>query len=140
MANALYPLWKKSSMTELDINNSLDQTGVNACSLALVMIGAGGYTYSASHQYYNVVSGVQGTPAPMVNVTLTSNVVDADDAVFTNVTGTRIDGFVIYRGNAGASSTWRLVLYEDTGIVGFPMIPNGGNLLVAWSNQGIFAL
>jgi hypothetical protein len=140
VANTLYPLWKKSVMSELDTNNTLDQSGVNACYLALVTIGAGGYTYSNDHQFFTSVAGVQGTPQPLTNPLLVANVFKADGLVFTNVTGTTIGALIIYRQNAGANSTWRLVLYEDTGVVGFPMIPNSGNLLVTWNTQGIFAL
>jgi hypothetical protein len=127
-------------MTEVDINNSLDQGGVNACSVALVAIGGGGYVYSDTHQFFTSVVGVQGTPQALTTPQLIANVFKADGLVYTNVTGTTIGALVMYRGNAGANSTWRLVLYEDTGIVGFPMIPNGGNLLVSWNAQGIFAL
>jgi hypothetical protein len=140
VANALYPLWKKSLMTELDTNNSLDQVGVNSCYVALVTIGSGGYVYSDSHQFFSSVSNVQSTPVIVSNPALISNVFKGDGLVFTNVTGTTIGALVMYRSNIGANTTWRLVLYEDTGIVGFPMIPNGGNLLVTWNVQGIFAL
>jgi hypothetical protein len=140
MPNTLYPLWKASVMTELDVTNSLDQPGVNAPYLALVTIGSGGYVYSDTHKFFTNVSGIVGTPVALTNNQLISNVFKADGVVFTNVTGTTIGAFVIYRSNSGANSTWRLVAYEDTGIVGFPMIPNGGNLLVTWNAQGIFAL
>jgi hypothetical protein len=140
VANALYPLWKASLMTELDTHNSLDQPGVDAPHVALVTIGASGYVYSDSHQFFSDVTGVQNTPTILNNAVLISNVFKADGLVFTNVTGTTIGALLMFRQNAGANSTWRLVLYEDTGIVGFPMILNGGNLLVSWSTQGIFAL
>jgi hypothetical protein len=140
VANTLYPLWKKSVMTELDTDNSLDQNGVNGCYVALVTIGGGNYVYSDSHQFFTSVTGVQGTPQLLTNALLVANVFKADGLVFTTVTGTTIGALVMYRSNSGANSTWRLVLYEDTGVIGFPMIPNGGNLIVSWNTQGIFAL
>jgi hypothetical protein len=140
VANTLYPLWKHSIMTETETNNSLDQIAPNDCYIALVTIGAGGYVYSDNHQFYTSITNVQGTPAALTNPVLTSKVFKADALVFTNVTGTTIGALVMYRANAGANSTWRLVMYEDTGVVGFPMVPNGGNLLITWNVQGIFAL
>lgn len=140
MANTLYPLWKHSLMTEMDANNSLDQIDVNGCFVALVTIGSGGYVYSDNHQFFTSVTNVQNTPAPLLNTSLVSNVFKADALIFTNVTGTTVGALVMYRQNAGANSTWRLVLYEDTGIVGFPMVPNAGNVLVSWNAQGIFGL
>jgi hypothetical protein len=108
--------------------------------VAVVTIGSGGYVYADSHQFFSSVSNVQSTPQPLQNTQLISDVFKADGLVFTNVTGTTIGALVMYRSNIGANTTWRLVLYEDTGIVGFPMVPNGGNLLVSWNSQGIFAL
>jgi len=140
MANTHYPLWKNALMTELATNKSLDQLSPNNCALALVTIGTGGYNFSTAHQYYTDLSSIVGTPTALTSPALTSNVFSAANLVFTAVSGTAIGGFVIYRQNSGANSTWRLVLYEDTGIVGLPLIPNGGNLLVSWSVQGIFGL
>jgi len=140
VANSVYPLWKNALMTEVATNKSLDQTGVNGCYLALVTIGSGGYVYSDSHQFFSTVTNVQGTPTQLTTPVLTANVFKTDGIVFTAVSGTVIGAFVIYRSNSGPNTTWRLVLYEDTGVVGFPMTPNGGNLIVTWATQGIFAL
>ena len=127
-------------MTELATNKSLDQAPPNNCALALLTIGTGGYNYSDFHQYYSDLTGIQATPVALTSVTLTSNVFSAGGVVFTGVTGSTIGAFTIFRQNAGANTTWRLVLYEDTNVIGLPMQPNGGNLLVTWSTQGIFAL
>jgi hypothetical protein len=141
VTNSVYPLWKNALMTEVAVNKSLDQLAPNNCAVALLTIGStGGYNYSDNHQYYTDLTAIVGTPAALPNPVLTSNVFSAGGIVFTAVTGTAIGGFSMYRQNGGATSTWRLVLYEDTGIVGLPMIPNGGNLIVTWPTQGIFAL
>jgi hypothetical protein len=47
---------------------------------------------------------------------------------------------VLARQNSGAASTWRLVLYEDSDIIGLPLLPNGGNIIVKWNDLGIFGL
>jgi hypothetical protein len=125
-------------MAELDTLKSLDQAGVNAPYVALVDTTI--YTYSDNHQFFTSLSGVQATPQAVTGNTLVSNVFKGDGLVFIGVTGSTIGALVMYRHNSGANSTWRLVLYEDTGIIGFPMIPNGGNLLVTWNSQGVFAL
>lgn len=140
MANTVYPLWKGALQTELATLKSLDQPAPNNPALALLTIGAGGYTYSDFHQYYTDLTGIQSTPKALTSNTLTSNVFSAAGTVFTGVTGTAIGAFVIFRQNSGANTTWRLVLYEDTNIIGLPMLPNGGNILVTWSASGILAL
>ena len=142
MANAIYPLWKQALMQEAPSNKSLDQGGFdpdNGVYCALVNI-EGGYTYSAAHQYYSEVTNVVGTTQLLGNPTVAGRIFGADAVVYTNVTGAKIGALVLYRQNTGLSDTWRLVLYEDTGIIGVPLIPSGGNLIVSWNVQGIFGL
>jgi hypothetical protein len=59
---------------------------------------------------------------------------------FTAVSGTVVGAIVIYRQNAGANTTWRLVLFEDTSVTGLPVTPNGGNIVITWNASGIFTL
>jgi hypothetical protein len=141
MANALYPLWKQALMQELPTNKSLDQGDLNAangCYLSLVNTDV--YTYSDAHQFYTSIAGVIGTPQLITGGTVTGRIFAGNAASYTNVTGAKVGALVMARQNSGASGTWRLVLYEDTGIVGLPMIPSGGNILVTWNTQGIFGL
>jgi hypothetical protein len=140
MANAVYPLYKQSLMQEAAANKSLDQTGSNAPYTALVTTSAG-YTYSASHQFYSSLTNIVGTPQPNTTpVVDTSATFKSDNITFTAVTGTVVGAIVIYRQNAGANTTWRLVLYEDTSVTGLPVTPNGGNIVITWNAAGIFTL
>jgi hypothetical protein len=139
MANAVYPLWEQSLMTEADANKSLNQSGANGCYAALVNLG--GYVYSASHQFYSSISAnIQGTPQEITTPTVAAGLFDGDNVTYTAVTGSTVGAIVIYRQNSGASSTWRLVLYLDTAVASFPMTPAGGNIIVVWNAAGIFHL
>jgi hypothetical protein len=140
MSNSFYPLWKRTLMQQGMTNYSLDQPdAANGPYVALVASGA--YTFSAAHQFYTDLTGVQGTDQQITNPVVSSQAIfSGQDAVFVNVTAPSIGVLVIYRKNTGANTTWRLVLYEDTGVVGFPIAPNGGNLIISWSIQGIFQL
>lgn len=138
MANAVYPLYKTAILTA-GTNLSLDQNTTNDgpyCAL----VDTGTYTYSAAHQFYTSLSGVVGTDQRITTPTVTTGTFDGDDLTFTSVTGASIEALVIYRHNSGASSTWKLVLYEDTGVTGLPITPNGGNINVVWNGSGIFTL
>ena len=64
----------------------------------------------------------------------------ADSVVYEDIVGTIIGAIAIHRHNAGINSTWRLVLYEDTGVIGLPLTANGGNIIVKWNLLGIFSL
>ena len=143
--NAIYPLWKQALMRELDTDKSLDQGETDpalGCYVSLVNIDApGGYVYSEGHEFYDQVAGhVVGTPQLLTSTSVMARIFAGDTVVYTNLTGSKISAAVITRQNAGTSDTWRLVLYEDTGIVGVPMIPSGGNLILEWNTQGIFGL
>jgi hypothetical protein len=139
MANAVYPLFKQSLLTEADANKSLNQTGSNAPYASLITTSAG-YVYSASHQFYTSLTNIVGTPQPITTPTVVNGTFAGDNVTFTAVSGTVVGAIVIYRQNAGANTTWRLVLYEDTSVTGLPVTPNGGNIVITWNASGIFTL
>src|ERR1019366_262009 len=118
MANAVYPKYKQSLLTA-DASLDLLQSTANI-SPFVALVDTGTYTYSASHQYYSSLSGVVGTDMQITTPTATSGTFDGDDVTFTAVTGASVEALVIYRKNAGANTTWRLVLYEDTSVTGLP--------------------
>jgi hypothetical protein len=139
VANAVYPRFKQSLLTEADTNKSLDQTGSNAPFAALVTTSSG-YTYNSTHQFYSSLTNIVGTDVALTTPTVSNGLFDGDDATFTAVSGTVVGAIVIYRKNAGANTTWRLVLYEDTSVTGLPVTPNGGNIVITWNASGIFQL
>lgn len=138
MANAVYPKYKESVLKEADANNGLDGTTTAAPYVALVDTGT--YTYSSSHQFYSSLSGIVGTDQAITTPTVTNGTFDGDDVTFTAVSGATVEALVIYRHNAGANTTWRLVIYEDTSVTGLPVTPNGGNIVVTWNASGIFTI
>lgn len=138
MANALYPLWKEALIQAL-ADADLDGSGTTGVYCALVDTGT--YTYSAAHQFYSSLSGVVGTDQEIgATKSYTNGVFDGADVTFPAVTGATCEALVIYRKNAGANTTWRLVAYIDTGVTNLPVTPNGGDITVTWNASGIFAL
>lgn len=138
MANAIYPLYKQSLLAG-DANADLDNdTTTDGPFCALVDTGT--YTYSAAHDFYNDLSGIVGTDQRITGPTVTTGTFDGSDLTYTAVTGNSVEALVVYRKNAGANTTWRLVLYLDTSVTGLPVTPNGGNITVTWNASGIFAL
>lgn len=137
MANAIYPKYKEALL-----NNSANSaiTGSGTTGLYVALVDTGTYTYSASHEFYSSLSGVVGTDQEITTPTLTNGVVDGGDVTFSAVSGNSAEAIVIYRKNAGANTTWRLVAYIDTGQTGLPVTPNGGSITITWNASGIFAL
>lgn len=135
MANSVFPLYKGFLLTAA-ANVSLDQDdATNGPFVALVDLGT--YTYSATHDFYSDLSGIVGTDQRIATPTTASGLFDGDNVTFTAVSGATVEALVIYRKNAGANTTWKLVAFEDTGVTGLPVTPNGGDISVTWNASGI---
>lgn len=141
MANAVYPIYKTailsaSANVSLTVNDATDGPFV-------ALIDTGTYTYSAAHDFYNDLTGIVGTDQRIVTPTVgtvAQGVFDGDNVTFTAVTGASVEALIIYRKNVGANTTWRLVLYEDTGVTGLPVTPNGGDITITWNASGILLI
>ena len=137
MANAIYPKYKEA-LLNASANSAI--TGSGTTGLYAALVDTGTYTSSSAHEFYSSLSGVVGTDQEITTPTLTGGVVDGGDVTFSAVSGNSVEAIVIYRKNAGANTTWRLVAYIDTGQTGLPVTPNGGNITITWNASGIFAL
>ncbi len=137
MANAIYPKYKEAVLGAA-ANSAL--TGSGTTGLYAALVDTGTYTYSAAHEFYSSLSGVVGTDQEVTSPTLTSGTVDGGNVTVPAVSGNSVEAIVLYRKNAGANTTWRLVAYIDTGQTGLPVTPNGGDITIAWHASGIFTL
>lgn len=137
MANAVYPEYKES-LLDGDANTTL--TGTGSTGLWVALVDTGTYTYSAAHQFYSDLTGVVGTDVEITTVTTANGLIDGDNVTFTAVTGATVEALVLYRKNAGANTTWRLVAYIDSSVTGLPVTPNSGDITVTWNASGIIQL
>lgn len=134
MANALF-----DSGREGFLDGSIDwDTAV--IKIALVR----GYTFSASHKFVSDVTGASGvlhvTSAALSSKTVTGGVADAADVTFSSVTSNASNHSVLIfqssavAGGADVAATaQRLIGWVDTGN-NFPIVPNGGDVTIAWDN------
>mgnify|MGYP000918095329 CR=1 FL=1 len=132
MASVIYPKAKESF---LSANPTID---LDTDTIKAAMVDTGTYTYSAAHQYYSSVSGVVGTPATLASKTVTNGVFDAADVTYSAVTGNSVEAIIIYK-DTGSAATSPLIAYIDSG-TGLPVVPNGGDITIAWNASGIFSL
>lgn len=138
MANAIYPIYKQNLLagtSGYDLDNDTVNDGPY-CAL----VDTGSYTYSSAHDFYSDLAGVVGTDQRITSPTVTNGTFDGGDLTFSSVSGNTVEALVIYRHNAGANTTWPLVVYIDTSVTGLPVTPNGGNITVTWNASGIFAI
>lgn len=126
MANALY-----DSARQAFLDGDLDWTAQN---FKVILIDTADYTFSQTHDFLDdvPVAARVATSGNLANKTSTAGVADADDIVFTAVTGDPCEALIIYQ-DTGTAATSRLVAYIDT-VTGFPVTPNGGDIYVTWDS------
>lgn len=137
MANAVYDKYKEALLGAA-ANSAI--TGSGTTGLYAALVDTGTYTFSQTHEFYSSLSGIVGTDQEITSPTLTNGVIDGGDVTFPSVSGNSVEAIVIYRRNAGANTTWRLIAFIDTGVTGLPVTPNGGNIGITWNASGILKL
>jgi hypothetical protein len=133
MANALYPKAKEAFLAA-DIDMQVD-------TIKIALIDTGEYSYSNAHQYRSDIANTAViSTATLANKTVVSGVFDADDATFTSVSGANCEALIIFQ-DTGNQATSRLIAYIDSA-TGLPILPNGGDITVAFSSGSskIFSL
>lgn len=135
MANAVYPPFKGFLLTAAaNVSLNVDDS-TNGPFVALVDLGT--YTYSAAHDFFDDLSGIVGTDQRIATPTTVGGLFDGDNVTYTAVSGATVEALVFYRKNAGANTTWKLVAFEDTGVTGLPVTPNGGDISITFNASGI---
>lgn len=126
MANAIYPKFKEVVIS----------TGVNllTANIKAVLVDTASYTYNATHQFLSDIPiGMRVATSPnFASKTVGNGVFDADDIVFSAVTGAQSEAVVLYV-DTGSAATSNLIVYIDTA-TGLPVTPSGGNINVVWDN------
>jgi hypothetical protein len=132
MASAVYPKAKEAFLkADIDLENDV---------IRAVLIDTGTYTYNASHNAYDDLSGVVGTESgALASKTFTNGTFDAADITFTGVTGNTVEAIVLFK-DTGTPANDLLIAYIDSATSGLPLTPNGGDVVVSWSASGIFSL
>jgi hypothetical protein len=138
MANAVYPKYKEALLG--GASNSTLNAAEGSTGVFVALVDTGTYTYSSSHEFYSSLSGIVGTDQEILTKTITNGTLDGDNVTFPSVSGATAEALVLYRKNAGANTTWRVVAYLDTGVTGLPVTPNSGDINITWNASGIFTI
>ena len=137
MANTLYDYGRELFLSA-QINWATDPI-----KCVLVDTGAGKYSFSAGHKWYDSVTpngAVIAGPMPLVNTLLpgspnlpvVNGAANADPVTFASVLGTlpSIEAIIIYK-DSGVAGSSPLIAFIDTA-TGLPITPNGGDIIVTW--------
>ena len=108
--------WKAAAGST--IKCALIDTGVTAPNLA-------------THTVMTSLRGaVVGSDMAMTLIDPAAGVVDANDVVFSAVSGAHVEGVVIWREDAGADASRFLIAWEEFTAV----TPNGGDITIQWDS------
>ena len=134
MANKLYPKSKKQFL----------QAGIDLASLNVraILVDAGAYTYDDAHDFLDdIPSGARiAVSGNLTGKTFGDNgSFDSDDPTLTGVSGASIEAIVLYV-HTGTDSTSRLIMYQDTGVTGLPLTPDGSDVQIIVDTGGWFVL
>jgi hypothetical protein len=135
MADFMYPSIKEKMLS--------GQFNWLSDSIVAILVASGKYTPSVNHASLLdlPVTARVATSDVLTGRTVVNNVVDADDYLFSNVSGPQVAA-VVLAVNSGTEATSWLIAYLDKGVSGLPFNPSDGPAQLAWDNGAnkIFAL
>ena len=130
MANALYPNFKEHLLKgdiDLDIH-----------TVKAYLVDLADYTYAGAHDLLaDLPVAARVATADLANVVVADGNVDADNFVFTAVTGDVSEALVI---TVYTGVNEYLAAFYDTGVSGLPVTPNSGDINVTVNASGLFDL
>lgn len=127
MANALYDKGREGFL-----DGSIDW---DTDDIRVILIDTDDYTVNlATHDNLDDIPAAArvATSGSLTGKSVTNGVADADDVVFSSVSGDQCEALVIYK-HTGSETTSRLIGYIDSA-TGLPVTPNGGDITVQWDN------
>jgi len=135
MANFLYPSIKARMLTK--------QFGWTTDNVRAILLATGQYTPSVNHATLLDVpaSARVATSDVLTGRTVSVNVVDADDYLYTSVAGPPVDALILVAVGTNDATSW-LICHLDDAVTGIPFNPSASPVQITWSNGAnkIFAL
>ena len=135
MANKIYPKLKKGFLSGAAVD-------LIASNVKVVLIDTGAYTYNDAHEFLSdIPSGARVATSPNLAGKALSDTVDfdSDDVIFPTVTGAEFEALAMYV-DTGTEGTSKLVFFQDAGIAGAPLAPDGSDLKITVNATGWFRL
>lgn len=126
MANALYGKGRDKFLTgDIDWVND---------TIKLYLIDTDDYSVSIDADEFadDIASGAKVSTATMAGMSTALGVADANDTVFSSVSGDVSEALVIWK-DTTVQSTSPLIAYIDSA-TGLPVTPNGGDITVQWDS------
>lgn len=103
-------------------------------TIKAVLIDTAYYTFDVTHDWLSdIAAGARVSTVALVGKSMSAEgACDANDALFTALTGPSVEAVAIYR-DSGAEGTSQLIIYIDTAS-GLAFLPNGLDAYLVWDN------
>lgn len=133
MASGLYKKFKENLLK----GAVGDLTALTIKAVLVDIQGGTGYTVDfVNDQFLSSIPALArvATSGALTTKTVTGGTFDADDVVFSLVTGAQSEAVVLYV-DTGSAATSTLICYLDsTAVTGIPVTPGGGDIDIVWDN------
>lgn len=88
-----------------------------------------------THEFLDDVTsaGIVATSENIGDKDSTIGIADAGDVTFPLVTGDTFEALIIYKDTGDASTSPLIAYIDEAG--GFPVTPNGGDIVIQWDNE-----
>jgi hypothetical protein len=129
VANGIYKLGMEAILNKL--------VDLDTDNIKVALIDTGTYTVNlTTHDFYNDLTGVVGTPVALAGKTISLGVFNATSPTsFSGTGGNSVEALVIYQ-DTGNVATSILLFYLDTVASGLPFTPPAGawTLDITWDS------
>lgn len=135
MANKIYPKLKKGFLS----GSAVD---LIASNVKVVVLDLADYVYDDTHEFLSSIPAVaRVATSPNLTGKTLSDAADFDsaDPILPGVTGDDFEALAMYV-DTGNEATSKLVFFQDTGIAGAPLTPDGSDVKIAVNAAGWFRL
>lgn len=143
MANAIYPEFKQAILggSSGDLDGGNGDLIASTVKVILFDTGVGG-AYNSAHTFVSdlTAGGIVARSNAIGTKTAANGVFDGDGVTFSAVTGAESEVLIVFIEDVAGDTESRLVAWIDTGVTGFPVTPNGGDINVTWDAAGIFTI
>lgn len=128
MANSKF-LKGREHILNANVNWPLD-------TIRAVLVDMDDYTLDINLDEYlsAIPTAARVATTDLTGKTVTGGYADADDGLWTAVSGDQCEAVVVYKWTGSAGSSPLIAFIDDA--ANLPVIPGGGNIEVQWSSEG----
>ena len=136
MANAIYDKYKEALLS------GSSDSALSTSNVVVSLLNSDVEVYTSTDQFYSDVTTANGVIATVAlqDITVSDGVFDANNVTFESVSEQTECEALLFWIDTGNTATSRLIAYMDTNIDGLPITPDGSNVDITWSTDGIFKL